>query len=221
MSTATVTTVCPAPISFASAIAPATLSPGDVPAKMSYEIELDAQRVDGTDFFCGLTFPVNDDCASLIVGGWGGGLCGISCLDLNDAANNDTTTIREFKSKTWYHIRLRVIPDRLMAWIDDKKIVDVNTKGKKITVRHEVDAVVAALATVGYVPCVDDGYEPGFEKAAVYARSGLPTHAARQLADGRWSSKMGQDCTVSHATPSGVEGLVYGSVVAYLRRPIA
>ena len=113
---------------------------GELPAKINYDIELDAQRVDGTDFFCGLTFPVNDDSASLIVGGWGGGLCGISCLDYNDAANNETTKILEFKNKKWYHIRLRVIPDRLLAWIDDKKIVDVSTKDKKISVRHEVDA---------------------------------------------------------------------------------
>jgi hypothetical protein len=84
-----------------------------------------------------------------------------------------------------------------------------------------VDAVVAALATVGYVPCADGGHEPGFEKAAVYARDGAPTHAARQLADGRWSSKLGRDITVSHATPSGVEGAVYGSVVVYLRRLVS
>ncbi|MBY0513860.1 MAG: hypothetical protein K2P78_08100 [Gemmataceae bacterium] len=83
-----------------------------------------------------------------------------------------------------------------------------------------VDAVVAALATtVGYAPCPDGGYEPGFEKAAVYARGGVPTHVARQLAGGRWSSKLGRDCTVSHATPGGVEGAVYGSAAAFLRRP--
>ena len=42
---------------------------GEPPARMNYEIELDAQRVDGSDFFCGLTFPVNKTCASLICGG--------------------------------------------------------------------------------------------------------------------------------------------------------
>jgi len=81
-----------------------------------------------------------------------------------------------------------------------------------------VDAMIAALATVGYAPCTDGAYEPGFEKAAVYARSGVPTHVARQLTGGLWSSKLGRDCTVSHATPAGVEGMVYGSVAVYLRR---
>jgi hypothetical protein len=113
---------------------------GDPPARMNYEIELDAQRVDGADFFCGLTFPVEKTCASLIVGGWGGSLCGISCLDDNDAANNDTTKIREFKNKQWYHVRLRVEPELIQAWIDDEQIVKTITKDRKISVRGEVEA---------------------------------------------------------------------------------
>lgn len=84
-----------------------------------------------------------------------------------------------------------------------------------------VDAMLAALATVGYTLCADGESEAGFEKVAVYARHGVPTHVARQLADGRWTSKLGRGETVSHATPGGVEGPVYGAVVAYLRRPTA
>ena len=113
---------------------------GPLPATMNYEIELDGKRVDGNDFFCGLTFPVNDKCASLICGGWGGSVCGISSLDENDAANNETTKIHKFENGTWYHIRLRVVPDKIMAWIDDEQIVDVDTKGKRISVRAEVEA---------------------------------------------------------------------------------
>ena len=112
---------------------------GPVPAKINYEIELDAKRVDGNDFFCGLTFPVNDTCASLIVGGWGGSVCGISSLDDNDAARNETTKIEKFENGTWYHVRLRVTPDKFMAWIDDDPIVDVQTMGHKISVRAEVE----------------------------------------------------------------------------------
>jgi hypothetical protein len=111
---------------------------GEPPFRMNYEIELDAQRVDGSDFFCGLTFPVDKTCASLIVGGWGGSLCGISNLDDNDASNNDTTKIREFKNKQWYHIRMRVEPERLQAWIDDEQIVDTTTRDRKVNVRPEV-----------------------------------------------------------------------------------
>ena len=40
--------------------------------KMNYQIELDAKRVEGGDFFCGMTFPIKDQYLSLIIGGWGG-----------------------------------------------------------------------------------------------------------------------------------------------------
>ena len=81
-------------------------------------------------------------------------------------------------------------------------------------------AMIAALGTVGYIPCDDGATETGFEKVAVYAKGGVPTHVAKQLSGGRWSSKLGKDCVVSHASPSGLEGVVYGSVVAFLRPPI-
>ncbi len=80
-------------------------------------------------------------------------------------------------------------------------------------------AISAALGTAGYAPCPGGSPETGYEKAAIYVRGGVPTHVARQLPDGRWSSKLGRDCLVAHATPGGVEGAVYGSVAAYLRRP--
>jgi hypothetical protein len=46
--------------------------------KLNYEVALDAMRLMGSDFFCGLTVPVGTNCCSLIVGGWGGSLLGIS-----------------------------------------------------------------------------------------------------------------------------------------------
>src|SRR6187397_1050193 len=49
--------------------------------KMDYEVSLEAMRVAGGDFFCGLTFPVNDKPCSLIIGGWGGGTVGLSSID--------------------------------------------------------------------------------------------------------------------------------------------
>ena len=107
--------------------------------KSNYEVSLDAQRTQGDDFFCGLTFPVGDSFASLIIGGWGGGVCGISSLDGNDASGNDTTTRRKFENDKWYRIRLRVTDDKIQAWIDDEKIVDVVTTGKKISVRGDIE----------------------------------------------------------------------------------
>ncbi len=110
----------------------------DLPT-MNYEISLEAMRVDGGDFFCGLTFPVGKDPCSLIVGGWGGGVVGLSSLDSQDAANNETTTYMNFKSGQWYLIRLRVTEGKIQAWIDSDIMVDADTKARAISIRMEVE----------------------------------------------------------------------------------
>ena len=107
--------------------------------KMNYEVRYEAMRVDGSDFFCGLTFPVGKSPCSLIIGGWGGGVCGLSSLDGNDASENETTTYRKFKKGKWYKVRLRVTDKKIEAWLDDKQIVDVKTKNHKISIRIEVE----------------------------------------------------------------------------------
>ena len=103
--------------------------------KMNYEVALDAMRLMGSDFFCGLTVPVGTNCCSLIVGGWGGSLIGISSLDGMDASENETTKFSNFESGRWYRIRLRVTEKRIQAWIDKEKLVDVDTTDKRISVR--------------------------------------------------------------------------------------
>jgi hypothetical protein len=107
--------------------------------KMGYEISLEANRVDGSDFFCGLTFPVGDSPCSFICGGWGGGVVGLSSIDGSDASENETTRYQEFENKRWYKIRVRVTPAKIEAWIDDKQMVDVETKDRRISIRPEVD----------------------------------------------------------------------------------
>jgi hypothetical protein len=106
--------------------------------KSGYEIEVEAMRVDGRDFFCGLTFPVGEDPLTLIIGGWGGSVVGISTLDGFSAVENDTASQQEFKNKQWYKIRLRVLPERITAWIDDKEVVDKDIRNTKLSIRNEV-----------------------------------------------------------------------------------
>ena len=103
--------------------------------KVNYEVALEAMRVAGSDFFCGLTFPVNDSFASLIVGGWGGSVVGISCLDGADASENETTQFISFETGRWYRIRLRVSEKKIEAWVEQKKVANVVTAGRKISLR--------------------------------------------------------------------------------------
>lgn len=110
--------------------------------RMNYEITLDAMRTEGEDFFCGLTFPYGDDPCSLICGGWGGTLVGLSSLDYYDAYNNETARFREFENDRWYAIRLRATPSRIEAWIDEEQMVNVETKGRTIGIRWEMEKIV-------------------------------------------------------------------------------
>lgn len=107
--------------------------------KLDYELELEAIKIDGNDFFCGLTFPVEQTYCSLIVGGWGGAVVGISSIDGQDASQNDTTRYMRFEHGQWYRIRLRVTAARLHAWIDDQLVVDQPIQGRRISTRSEVN----------------------------------------------------------------------------------
>jgi hypothetical protein len=108
--------------------------------RMNYEVELEAKKVEGSDFFLGLTFPVGDeqDC-SLILGGWGGGVCGLSCIDSYDASENETTDYRHFTAGQWYKVKVRVLEKEIAVWIDDQQYFAVETEGKKFGVRFEVE----------------------------------------------------------------------------------
>ncbi len=121
--------------------------------EMNYEVELEAMRVEGNDFFCGLTFPVGKNPCSFILGGWGGGVVGLSSLDGEDAAHNETTKSMNFDKSRWYRVRVRVTPTAIQAWIDAEKMVDVVTTDRAISIRTEVEASrplgIASWATTG------------------------------------------------------------------------
>ncbi len=106
--------------------------------KVNYEINLEARRTVGNDFFCGLTFPVNNSYCSYIVGGWGGPVIGLSCIDGVDAGENETNTIMRLDKDVWYKIKLQVTPEKIIGWIDNEKIVDFNYTNRKLSIRPEV-----------------------------------------------------------------------------------
>jgi hypothetical protein len=116
-----------------------TYQKGDKLPKDHYEISLEAMKLEGDDFFVGLTFPIRDSHASFIVGGWAGGVVGISSIDNLDASENETTKYETFDKNKWYKIKVRVDGNSLKAWIDGKEFVDVDLKDRKVDTRIEVD----------------------------------------------------------------------------------
>lgn len=125
--------------------------PQDLPVT-NYEISLLAKRLQGVDFFCALTFPVGDlkKCATLICGGWGGSVTGISSIDDVDASNNATGSYQKYEDDKWYAVRLRVTPENLSVWIDDKQVVDQDIKGRKVSLRPGPIESYAPLAISTY-----------------------------------------------------------------------
>jgi hypothetical protein len=107
--------------------------------RQNYEISFDARRVEGVDFFAGLTFPYNDKPISWIVGGWGGTIVGLSNVNGFAAVENETTRTMEFEDERWYRLRLRVSQPKIEAWIDDEKVIDLPTMDKEFTVRWSVE----------------------------------------------------------------------------------
>ncbi len=82
-----------------------------------------------------------------------------------------------------------------------------------------LDAFCEAYMTLGYEECSDGNLEAGYEKVAIYCLGGKPTHAARQLPDGNWTSKLGMSHDISHPLRA-LNGPSYGEPVAFLRRKL-
>ena len=125
----------------------------DLPTS-NYEISLQAMRTMGSDFFCGLTFPYKETHATLILGGWGGSLIGISSLDDFDASENETGDAYIFEDNQWYDVRLKVTDSEFTVWIDGKSVIDCEVEGRRVGMRHgeiemSVPLGVCTFATTG------------------------------------------------------------------------
>lgn len=112
------------------------------------------------------------------------------------------------------------------AWAagDDRRWWDASGSGgtywpPEAPLRQTIDAYRAAYETRGYELCSSGVFEAGYEKIALFAdASGLPTHAARQLPDGQWTSKLGELLDITHTSVEDVGGGLYGETAVFLRR---
>jgi hypothetical protein len=83
---------------------------------------------------------------------------------------------------------------------------------------HKVTSLIMAFESMGYAICADGSLDDGVEKIAIYAADPDYTHAARQLENGKWTSKMGPDERIEHDAPENLAGGRYGQVVKFMRR---
>jgi hypothetical protein len=109
--------------------------------KSNFEVRFEAVRIEGRDFFAGLTFPVAESHCSWIAGGWSGDVVGLSNIDGWDAGQNETTTHMEFETGRWYAFRLQVTDTRIQAWIGEEQVIDVDLQKHWVELRAgEIEA---------------------------------------------------------------------------------
>jgi hypothetical protein len=101
-----------------------------------YVIEYEAMRAEGGDFFGSITFPVRDSGLTFIMGGWGGGLTGVSSIDDLDASENMTRGNFAFENNRWYRVRIKLRDENLTITIDERPFVNVNLKGRQAGLRY-------------------------------------------------------------------------------------
>lgn len=121
---------------------------GELPARNNFEIELEARKTFGSDFLLGLTVPVGDSHCTWICGGWGGRIVGISDINGKSADRNETTTEMKFEQNRWYRFVMRVEDGRIRCWIDGDSVIDVDIRGKQISMRPgEIDTAIPLSIT--------------------------------------------------------------------------
>ena len=113
-----------------------TSTRADLP-RTDYELTFEAMRTSGVDFFAAATFPVGPSYITLVNGGWGGNVTGLSSLNGSDASENPTNTYVKYANDTWYRFRVRVTDGAIRCWVDDKPIVAADTRGIEVGTRLE------------------------------------------------------------------------------------
>ena len=88
------------------------------------------------------------------------------------------------------------------------------------TLDTKMESLVEALAGLGYEQCNDSTSEDGYEKVALYEVQGEFQHAAIQMPNGRWRSKMGQGPVIEHRNPESLSGGMYGNPMTYMRKAL-
>lgn len=81
-----------------------------------------------------------------------------------------------------------------------------------------IENFIAAFGIDGFQVCENRNFESDYQKVAIYADNGKPTHMARQLPDGKWTSKLGDGWDIEHSSLDGVESSGYGKVAVILKR---
>ncbi len=126
---------------------------GEFP-KINYEFTCQAMRVNGNDFFAGISFPVKNNFCTWINGGWGGTVVGLSNVDWSPASENLTTTHIEFQNNNWYALKLQVTATQITAWIDKEQVIELKYTNHSLSLHSYMETLntlsLASWQTTAY-----------------------------------------------------------------------
>ena len=83
---------------------------------------------------------------------------------------------------------------------------------------ERIESLIEVFAGLGFDQCHDSQAEEGYQKVVLYEEQGVWTHAALQMPNGQWRSKMGQGPAIEHRSPQSLSGGMYGEPTVVMRR---
>jgi hypothetical protein len=125
-------------------------------------------------------------------------------------SNPTSSESDEYNCIAWAYGR-----DDVWCWPDVEEQYFWPVSRRKVS----VDAFEELFSSIGYSRCKDASKEEGFLKIALYVDDeGRPTHAARQLMTGKWTSKLGRGIDIEHDSPEILNGSTYGIAKIFMKR---
>lgn len=113
-----------------------TTTRADLPTT-NYRLTYEAQRTEGNDFFAAATFPVGSSFVTLVNGGWGGSVTGLSLINGESAAENTTNRFVKYQNNVWYRFEVQVTEQAIRCLVDDVEVVAYAHEGTQLKTRLE------------------------------------------------------------------------------------
>ncbi|MBF0180870.1 MAG: hypothetical protein HQM03_12680 [Magnetococcales bacterium] len=82
---------------------------------------------------------------------------------------------------------------------------------------NSLNGWISAFQTLHYQPCATGSLDPAYSKIAIYVKEGTPTHVARQLSNGKWTSKCGKLQDIEHDL-ADLAGVEYGQPFIFMQK---
>ena len=89
------------------------------------------------------------------------------------------------------------------------------------TLDDGIDSLQEAFVGIGYELCDDGHFHESYKKVALYEVEGKFQHAAVQMPNGAWRSKMGEGPVIEHRSPESLAGGIYGDPAVFMRKSIS